>query len=71
MIADILNLKKAAVPLALIGLATTIGLCVFDWNTDTVWYRMVKADNYALAFTVVMCSTVLLWILMADDYMAI
>jgi NADH-quinone oxidoreductase subunit N len=70
MIADILNLKKAAVPLALIGLATTIGLCVFDWNTDTLWYRMVKTDNFALAFTVVMCSTALLWILMADDYMA-
>ena len=70
MIADILNLKKMAVPLALLGLATTIGLCIFDWDTETVWYKMVKTDRYALSFTILMSVTTLMWMLMSDDYIA-
>ena len=68
MLADMFNLRKWVFPLALLGLAMTISWSVYDWNIAQRIAGMMQIDNYALAFTVVMCSTALLWFVMSEDY---
>jgi NADH-quinone oxidoreductase subunit N len=68
MLSDMFNLRKLVFPLVLLGLATTISWCIFDWGYNQMIFRMMQIDNYALAFTVVMCSTALLWLVMSEDY---
>ena len=61
MLADMFNLRKLVFPLALFGLAMTISWSVFDWDYGQRVYGMMQMDNYALAFTIVMCCTALMW----------
>ena len=70
MIADMFDLKKLVFPLVLLGLAMTISWSIFDWDYNQSLYGMMRIDNYALAFTVVMCVTALLWMIMSEDYFA-
>jgi NADH-quinone oxidoreductase subunit N len=67
MLADMFNLRKLVFPLALFGLAMTISWSVFDWDLNLHLY-MVQMDNYALGFTIVMCTTALLWFMMSDHF---
>jgi NADH-quinone oxidoreductase subunit N len=68
MLADMFNLRKLVFPLALFGLAMTISWSVFDWNYNQNIYNMMRIDNYALGFTIVMCCTALMWFMMSDNF---
>ena len=68
MLADMFNLRKLVFPLALFGLAMTISWSVFDWDFNQRIYGMMQVDNYALAFTIVMCSTAIMWFMMSEDF---
>jgi NADH-quinone oxidoreductase subunit N len=70
MLADMFDLRKLVFPLALLGLAMTISWSIFDWGLNQNIYGMMRIDNYALAFTVVMCCTSLLWFMLSEDYFA-
>jgi NADH-quinone oxidoreductase subunit N len=68
MLAEMMNLRKMSFPLALMGLATTIFWCIFDWGITQNVYRMMTFDPYSQAFTLVMCITALLWLILSEDY---
>jgi NADH-quinone oxidoreductase subunit N len=68
MLAEMMNLRKLSFPLALMGLATTIYFCIFDWGISQNIYKMMTFDQYAQAFTLVMCITALLWLVMSEAY---
>jgi NADH-quinone oxidoreductase subunit N len=68
MLADMFDLRKLVFPLALLGLAMTISWSIFDWGLNQNIYDMMQIDKFALAFTVVMCGTALLWFVMSEDY---
>ena len=68
MLADMFDLRKLVFPLALLGLATTISWSIFDWGLNQKIYGMMLVDNFALAFTIVMSVTALLWFVMSEDY---
>lgn len=70
MLADMFDLRKLVFPLALLGLAMTISWSIYDWGLNQSIYGMMMIDTYALAFTVVMCGTALLWFIMSEDYFA-
>jgi NADH-quinone oxidoreductase subunit N len=68
MLADMLNIRRISFLLVLLGLATTMTFCIFDWGINQGIYNMMRFDNYANAFTLVMCGAALLWLLMSEDY---
>ncbi len=68
MLADMFDLRKLVFPLALLGLGMTISWSIFDWGLNQSIYGMMRVDNFALAFTIVMCGTALLWFIMSEDY---
>lgn len=70
MLADMFDLRKLVFPLALLGLAMTISWSIYDWGLNQSIYGMMTVDTYALAFTVVMCGTALMWFIMSEDYFA-
>lgn len=49
--AGLFKAKKAILPLTLIGLLVALGFAVCSWGTNTVYYGMMKMDNFALAFS--------------------
>ena len=69
MLAELFNLKKLLFPLVCLGLLATIGVSVYDWNTDIhLFNNMLRLDNYALMFTASMAFITLLWFMGAHDY---
>lgn len=69
MLAELFNLKKLLFPLVCLGLLATIGVSVYDWNTDIhLFNNMLRLDNYALLFTASMAFITLLWFMGANQY---
>jgi NADH-quinone oxidoreductase subunit N len=68
LLAEIFNFKKRLYPLVLIGLAVTFVLNICDWNTGITYFKMMRYDNFAVAFTSVILITALLWFLMSKNY---
>jgi NADH-quinone oxidoreductase subunit N len=67
MLAEMFDLRKLVFPLVLFGLAATTAWCIYDWGFNQRIYGMMKMENYALAFTAVMCVTTLLWMILSED----
>ncbi|HEY9489335.1 MAG TPA: NADH-quinone oxidoreductase subunit N, partial [Chryseosolibacter sp.] len=56
-------------PVIILGLIASAVLLVFDWNQDAAFYsNMLTFDNYAVAFSITLSLTALLWFLMSKDY---
>lgn len=69
MLSEILNFRKALFPLVLVGLMAALGFAIMDWNTGIRYFNdMMFFDNYAIAFSSVMISTVLIWFVLSKDY---
>jgi NADH-quinone oxidoreductase subunit N len=68
MLADMLNIRRVSFLLVLLGLATTMTFCIYDWGINQGVYGMMRFDKYANAFTLVMCGAAFLWLLMSEDY---
>jgi NADH-quinone oxidoreductase subunit N len=52
LIAEIFNLRKLLVPVAIIGLLGILGLTVSEFNTSASFYNnMIAVDNFSVAFS--------------------
>ena len=68
LLAEIFSFKKLLYPLVLLGLITTFVLNIFDWNTNVLYFNMMRYDNYAVAFTSVILVVAFLWFLMSESF---
>lgn len=70
LVAEIANLKRWLLPVAVAGLLAAAGLAAGDWNTSQGYYHdMLRFDNQALAFSIIIALTGLLWFLMSGRYL--
>lgn len=52
MLAELFGLRKAIVPIAVLGLLAILGFNITLWNSNVAWYNhMFVFDNYAVAFS--------------------
>jgi NADH-quinone oxidoreductase subunit N len=52
MLAEMLNLRRFIIPIALAGLAVIFGMNVLSWGIDAGFYHnMVRIDNFGIAFS--------------------
>jgi NADH-quinone oxidoreductase subunit N len=72
MLSEILRFRKTILyPVVIAGLVAALALTVNDWNTGIRYYNdMMFFDNYAVGFTSLIISVVLLWFLMVRDFVA-
>jgi len=69
LLAEILNIRKVLFPVVILGLIASAVLLVFDWNQGAAFYsNMLTFDNYAIAFSITLSLTAMLWFLMSKDY---
>lgn len=69
MVAEIVSLKKGLVAFVLVGLATALAFASMDWGTSMTYYGgMVRFDNFALAFSMLLIVTTMFWFVMAAGY---
>ncbi len=68
LLAEIFSFKKLMYPLVLLGLITTFILNIFDWDTNITYFKMMRYDNYAVAFTSVIVVIAFLWFMMSESY---
>lgn len=70
MVAELFSLRKAIVPIAVIGLLGIFGWNATLWGTDVSYYNnMFHFDNFAVAFSgLILLLSVLLLTLSADFY---
>src|SRR5690606_23128476 len=69
LIAEIANLKRWLLPIAAIGLLSAAGVAVTEWNTSQAYFHeMLRFDNQALAFSIIIALAGLLWFLMSAQY---
>ncbi len=69
MVAELINIKRFLFPLVCLGLIATIGVSIYDWNTDIhLFNNMLRLDNFALLFTASLSLITLLWLIGAKKY---
>lgn len=69
LLAEIFNIRRFLFPVVILGLLASAVLLVFDWNQSAAFYsNMLTFDNYAVAFTMTLSLTAMLWFLMSKDY---
>lgn len=69
MVAEILNLRKVIIPVAVIGLAAILALTITDWGTTVAHYNdMVRTDNFSVAFGSLAIIITGLVIALSSDY---
>ena len=62
LVAEIVNIRKGLAVILMLGLAATALLLTLDWNTAIGYYNnMVVLDNFAIAFSVLISLTTILW----------
>ena len=68
LLAEIFSFKKRLYPLVLLGIVAIFIVNIFDWNTNQLYFNMLRTDNYAVAFTGVILGIGFLWLMMADGF---
>jgi NADH-quinone oxidoreductase subunit N len=69
LLAEIFNFRKALFPIVLAGLLAAAMLLVLDWGTEISYFsRMLRFDNYAVAFSALIAVIAFLWFFMSRDY---
>jgi NADH-quinone oxidoreductase subunit N len=68
LLAEIFSFKKLLYPVVILGLITIFILNLVDWNTDQMYYGMMRYDNFAVAFTSVLIGITILWFVMAEGF---
>src|ERR1043165_4845320 len=70
MVAEMFNLRKLILPIAVLGLLAIFGLNVFDWGVNESFYtNMVRVDNFSVAFSAVLILlTVFILVLSGNFY---
>ncbi|MFN8415932.1 MAG: NADH-quinone oxidoreductase subunit N [Cytophagaceae bacterium] len=72
MISEIIGIKKFILPILIVGLLGIIGWNVCsEWDHNQVYYGMMLADNFYVAFSTLLLSITLIWlVLSSDSYLA-
>ena len=70
LVLEILNLRKVVVPIVIIALAVILGLNFTEWNGANISYYhdMLRADNFALAFTGLLIVTAMALVAMSGAF---
>ncbi len=69
LFSEMLNFKKALLPIIVLGLVGALVTDVLDWNTSRHYYNeMMIMDNYAVAFTGLLIVITLLWFIMSPEF---
>ena len=69
LVLEIFNLRKVAVPFVLLSLAVIFGLNATEWDTNQAYYHdMLRADNFALAFTGLLIIIAFLLICLSGNF---
>lgn len=68
LLAEIFSFKKRLYPFVLLGIIGIFIVNIFDWNTNQLYFNMLRTDNYAVAFTGVLLGIGFLWLMMADGF---
>ncbi|WP_316735418.1 NADH-quinone oxidoreductase subunit N [Pedobacter aquatilis] len=66
--AGLFKVKKALLPLTVVGLLTALGFVGAAWNGNAVHFGMMQTDNFALAFSGVCIIGTLLIFLLTQNY---
>lgn len=70
LIAEIANLKRWLLPVAVTGLLAAAGFAAVEWNTSQAYFHdMLRFDNQALAFGIIIALAGLLWFVMSGSYL--
>ncbi len=69
MLAEMLNLRKFIIPVAVIGLLSIFGLNLTDWNVNHGFYHnMVMIDNFSVGFSALVILLAIFLILLSGDF---
>ncbi|TKC01936.1 NADH-quinone oxidoreductase subunit N [Pedobacter cryotolerans] len=68
--AGLFKAKKALLPLTLVGLLVALGFAVASWNNSTIYFGMMKMDNFALAFSAISIVGTFFIFLLTQKYFA-
>lgn len=69
MVAEIANLRKIILPMAVLGLAFIFGINLYDWNQSEAFYNnMLQVNNFSVAFTGVVIFITLIIIILSGEY---
>ncbi|MEP7264369.1 MAG: NADH-quinone oxidoreductase subunit N, partial [Bacteroidota bacterium] len=72
MMAEVFRFKHGIVPIISIALVAALGSIYMDWNQGASWFNhMLITDNYALAFSAVLVTTTLLWLMIGRSYFSV
>ncbi|MFO0359074.1 MAG: hypothetical protein ACK50N_01110, partial [Flavobacteriales bacterium] len=67
---DIVRIRKAILPVIVIGFLATIASCAMDWgmNENPFNNNMLIMDNFALGFIAILSIVAMFWFLISSDY---
>src|ERR1043165_5059939 len=69
LFSEMLNYKKALLPITFLGLIGALVANIMAWNTNLHYYNeMMIADNYSIAFTSLLIIVTSLWFIMSPEY---
>ncbi len=68
LLAEIFSFKRVLYPFVLFGIATIFILNALDWNSNLLYFNMMRFDNFAVAFTGALLLIAFLWFLMSKDF---
>lgn len=71
MISELIGLKKWIGTIVIVGLAGIIGLNIYDWETNQVFYGMMIQDSFSMVFSGILLVITLLWFLLSRDYYSV
>ncbi|MBX2908845.1 MAG: NADH-quinone oxidoreductase subunit N [Chitinophagales bacterium] len=73
LLAEIFNLRKLIIPIAIAGLLAILGTVALDWNADNsireaALYNMLRADSFSLTFSGLLISLTVLLLMLSTDF---
>lgn len=69
LIAEIFNLRKLIVPVAVIGLIATLGLTISEFNTPAAYYNnMIIVNKFSVAFSSLFIILTIFLVALSGDY---
>lgn len=69
LIAEIFNLRKLLIPVAVLGLLAILGLTVSEYNSPAAYYNnMVVVDNFAVAFSSLFIVLTIFLVALSGDF---
>ncbi len=68
LLAEIFSFKKLLYPVVLLGLIAIFVVNLFDWGTANEYFKMMRYDSFAIAFSSVLIGITALWFIMSQDF---